>query len=118
MDASGSPFHWLARRHRKRVSHTHHCPEPPPPVSWLGWLDVREHAPKLGWWIGVLYTCGSVLFLLSGIAQEVKNIGDPTASPPGLSSPTARLIGWPTAVAANLCFFPGGILQAGGAGRR
>lgn len=38
---------------------------------------------------------------------------EPKTQPGGLSSLRARLVGWPSAVAANLCFFPGGLIQVG-----
>ena len=40
--ADGQPFRWVARRQRKRVSHYHECGVPPPPIDWLGSLDVRK----------------------------------------------------------------------------
>lgn len=43
----------------------------------------------------------------------VTAVGNPAEKPPGLASLTAALIGWPNLIAANLCFFPGGIMQVG-----
>ncbi len=59
----------------------------------------------------MLYTLGSVLFVVSGIAGEIKSVAVPAVPTPGLTSSFAGLIGWTNAVAANLCFFPAGILQ-------
>jgi len=109
-DREGRPFRWLARRQRKRVSHTHECPSPPPRLSWLGWLDARLHAQKLGWWVGLCFTIGSVLFVISGAAGEAKAVGD-QKQPAGLESLSAALISWPNVIAANLLFFPGGLMQ-------
>lgn len=109
-DSEGRPFRWVARRQRKRVSHPHQCPTPPPALRWLGWLDVRLHSAKPGWWVGLLFTLGSVCFVLSGAAALWRSVGD-AAEPAGLASLAAALVSWPNAVAANLCFFPAGLLQ-------
>ncbi len=93
------------------MAHRHRCASPPPPISWFAWLNVRRHAVKLGWWVALLFTLGSILFVVSGAATLVRPVEEPSAQPPGLRSANAGLIAWPNAVAANLCFFPGGILQ-------
>ena len=111
MDHKGNHFHWLARRHRKRVRQHHEARREegkPPPVNWLGGLNVAAHAGKLGWWVAVCYTLGSVLFVVGGAGGEARWIVENTE---GLQSPYARFIAWPQLVAAWLCFFPGGILQ-------
>lgn len=41
-DHHGQPFHWVARRQRKLVSHYHECDTPPPAVDWLGSLSARR----------------------------------------------------------------------------
>ena len=48
----------------------------------------------------------------SGVAFEVTAIGN-VEGEPGLGSLPAALIGWTNCVAANLCFFPAGIIQVG-----
>ncbi|KAL4424697.1 hypothetical protein ABPG77_004504 [Micractinium sp. CCAP 211/92] len=110
-DHHGRPFRWVARRHRKVLAQEHACPTPPPPLSWAACLDVRAQAGKLGWWVALLFTLGSALFIVSGVAGEFEALADPTADPAGLRSPSAALLRWPNLVAANLCFFPAGIMQ-------
>ncbi len=111
-DHHGRPFRWVARRHRKVLAQEHACPTPPPPLSWAACLDVRTQAGKLGWWVALLFTLGSALFIVSGVAGEFEALADPTTDPAGLRSPSAALLRWPNLVAANLCFFPAGIMQA------
>lgn len=60
----------------------------------------------------MLYTLGSTLFVVSGVAGEVAAVGAAQGTP-GAGSLPAGLIGWPNAVAANLCFMPAGIIQVG-----
>lgn len=111
-DHRGRPFRWVARRHRKLLSQEHACPSPPPPLRWAACLDARAQARKPGWWVALLFTLGSALFVVSGMAGEFEAVGDPPTQPVGLRSASAALIRWPNVVAANLCFFPAGILQA------
>ncbi|PRW60337.1 integral membrane [Chlorella sorokiniana] len=111
MDIKGQPFHWVARRQRKCVSHYHECTTPPPPIDWLGSLDGRRHWRKPGWLVAVLFTVGSTLFVISGVAALVTAVGNPTNPIPGAASAPAGLIGWPNAIAANFFFFPAGLIQ-------
>ena len=66
---------------------------------------------KPGWQVAALFTIGSILFVVSGVAGLVTPIGNPTNPTPGDASAPAGLIGWPNAVAANLFFFPAGLIQ-------
>lgn len=54
---------------------------------------------------------GSLLFVVSGVAGEIQSVAVLPSPPPGLRSLFAGLIGWPDVIAANLFFFPAGILQ-------
>ena len=112
LDEEGRRFQWVARRQRKRVRHPHEVDTAAvPPVDWFGALDARRYAANLGWWIAVLYTLGSALFIVSGAAGEVQSVAVPAQQPPGVTSLFAALIAWPNVVAANLCFFPAGLIQ-------
>ncbi len=71
---------------------------------------------KPGWQVAALFTIGSILFVVSGVAGLVTPIGNPTNPTPGGASAPAGLIGWPNAVAANLFFFPAGLIQVRGSG--
>ena len=73
-DHEGRLFRWVARRARKRVLQPYRCSKPLPPVDWLGWLDARQHWRKLGWWIAILYSLGSLLFVISGVAGEIQSV--------------------------------------------
>ena len=68
---------------------------------------------KPGWQVAVLFTIGSVLFVVSGAAALVTRIGNPTDPAPGAASAPAGFIGWPNAIAANFFFFPAGLIQVG-----
>ncbi|EFN50967.1 hypothetical protein CHLNCDRAFT_141603 [Chlorella variabilis] len=107
-DHEGRLFRWVARRARKRVLQPYRCSKPLPPVDWLGWLDARQHWRKLGWWIAILYSLGSLLFVISGVAGEIQSVVE---SSDGVRSLSAALIAWPNLIAANLCFFPAGAIQ-------
>lgn len=50
--------------------------------------------------------------MCSGVAFEVTAIGNVDGLP-GLRSVPAALIGWTNSIAANLCFFPAGLIQVG-----
>lgn len=63
--------------------------------------------------MAVLFTIGSVLFVVSGVAALVARIGNPTNPTPGAASAPAGFIGWPNAIAANFFFFPAGLIQVG-----
>lgn len=89
----------------------HECLSPPPPFDWLGSLAVGRHLHKPGYWVGLLFAIGSTVFLTTGICSVVRSIGDPAAVPLGLRSLHAALWAWPNTLAANLLFFPAGILQ-------
>ena len=74
-DSKGRAFRWVARRQRKRVLQPQLHLRPLPTLDWLGWLDARRHWKKLGWWIALLYTLGSILFCISGVAGEIQSVG-------------------------------------------
>ena len=42
LDHEGKPFHWVARRQRKRLLHPHECARPVPKIAWVAALDWRR----------------------------------------------------------------------------
>ncbi|KAG2485567.1 hypothetical protein HYH03_015731 [Edaphochlamys debaryana] len=110
-DDDGRPFHWVARRARKRVHQPHECAKPAPPMVWLAALRPDLHWRKPGWWVGFLFAFGSVVWLFTGIARLFKSIALPDPKPPGLASLAAGMAGWPQMVALYLMFWPACIIQ-------
>jgi hypothetical protein len=93
----------------------HLCdPSAPPPIDWFGCLDARKHWRKLGWWIAMFYTVGSVLFVIGGVAILIQSVRASHCRCPRICTPLHghRMLG--SARRETLCTTRRSVLQQPG----